>query len=115
MKTDNYFLPADDFEEARKFYSQTLGLRVKFDFPEKGMTAYRIGKDEPAIIIKDKHKYPDARPAIWIEVEDVRKVCLEMKAKGVHFLSEPFRIPTGWAVEFDDPSGNRLGITDYQV
>lgn len=115
MKTDNYFLPAEDFEETRKFYSQTFGLQVKFDFPDKGMTAYRVGNDEPAIIIKDKKKFPDAKPAIWIEVEDVKKVYQEMKIKGVHFLSAPFRIQTGWAVEFDDPSGNRLGITDYQV
>ena len=34
-------------------------------------------------------------------------------AKGVEFLSPPFRIRTGNAVEFDDPFGNRLGITDY--
>jgi predicted enzyme related to lactoylglutathione lyase len=24
-----------------------------------------------------------------------------------------FKIRTGWAVEFIDPSGNNLGITDY--
>ena len=33
--------------------------------------------------------------------------------KGVKFLSAPFRIRTGNAVEFEDPFGNRLGITDY--
>jgi len=28
-------------------------------------------------------------------------------------LSEPFEIYTGLAVEFEDPFGNKLGITDY--
>ena len=28
-------------------------------------------------------------------------------------LSEPFKIGTGNAVEFEDPFGNRLGVTDY--
>lgn len=37
------------------------------------------------------------------------------KARGIKFLSEPFRIRTGWAVVFNDPSGNRLGFTDYKI
>jgi predicted enzyme related to lactoylglutathione lyase len=28
-------------------------------------------------------------------------------------LSEPFKIRTGRTVEFHDPSGNVIGITDY--
>ena len=27
---------------------------------------------------------------------------------------EPFKIKTGWAAEFTEPSGNLLGITDYK-
>ena len=38
-----------------------------------------------------------------------------MKENGIKFLSEPFRIRTGYAVEFEDPFGNRFGITDYSV
>ena len=30
---------------------------------------------------------------------------------GIKFLSEPFKIGTGNAVEFEDPFGNRLGVT----
>ena len=37
----------------------------------------------------------------------------EMREKGIAFLSETFKIKTGYAVEFEDPFGNRLGITDY--
>ncbi len=33
--------------------------------------------------------------------------------KNVKFLSQPYEILTGMAVEFEDPFGNRLGITDY--
>lgn len=57
----------------------------------------------------------DAEPTIWIEVEDAKAVYEQMKARGAKFLSEPFRIRTGWAVEFNDPSGNRLGFTDYKI
>lgn len=110
---DNFFLPVDDMKIARQYYGEILGLQIKFDFSDNGMLAYKIGNEEPAIILKDKNKFKDIKPTIWFEVPDVKKKYVEMKEKGIHFLSEPFKIRTGYAVEFDDPFGNRLGITDY--
>ena len=104
MDYDNLFLPADDFAASQRFYGETLGLPVKFTFPELGMTAYRVGDEEAAIILKDRQHYPDAQPAIWIAA----------LREHVAFRSEPFRIRTGWAVEFTDPAGNLLGFTDYR-
>lgn len=60
----------------------------KFDFSDKGMTAFQMGSQEPAIIIKDLKIFPDAKQTIWFVVDDVKP-------------------------EFEDPFGNRLGITDY--
>jgi predicted enzyme related to lactoylglutathione lyase len=114
-KYDNFLLPADDYEKSKKFYSEVLGLQLKFEFAPQGMAAFNVADEEPAIILKDKSKFPDAKPAIWIEVFDVRALYSEMKGKGVNFLTEPFEIRTGWAVEFTDPSGNVLGFTDYNV
>lgn len=110
---DNVFLPADDMEQSMKFFSETLGLAVKFDFSDKGMVAYKVGDEEPAIILKDRKKFPDTKPTIWFEVQDVKDMYQKLKERGVSFLSKPFKIRTGWAVEFSDPPGNRLGITDY--
>ncbi len=110
---DNFFLPVDDYEKSKQFYSEVLGLKLKFEFAAQGMAAFCVGNEEPAIILKDKNKFPNAKPTIWIEVSDVRTVYGEMKKKGITFLSEPFKIRTGWAVEFSDPSGNTLGFTDY--
>jgi len=111
---DNFFLPADNLKSSMDFYGQTLGLSVKFEFPEQGMAAFRVGPNEPAIILKDKVKFDNAKPAIWFTVDDVTEKYAELKKRGVKFLSEPFRIRTGMAAEFEDPSGNRLGITDYR-
>ncbi len=111
---DNFFLPADDYQESIRFYSEILELEKKFEFAQQGMVAFKVGNEEPAIILKDKTKMPNTIPAIWIEVEDTRAVYEKMKTKGVVFLSQPFRIRTGWTVEFNDPSGNRLGFTDYK-
>lgn len=110
---DNFFFPVDDYEKSKKFYAETLGLKIKFEFKEKGMIAFSVGDEEPAIILKDKQKFPNAKPSLWIEVENVNAMYKELKNKDVTFLTEPFKIKTGWAVEFIDPSNNIIGLTDY--
>jgi len=109
---DNFFLPVKDLKAAKDFYLK-IGLSVKFDFSDKGMLAFNVGNEEPAIILKDVEKFPEAKSTIWFVVDDVKKEYEKMGKQGIKFLSEPFQIRTGLAVEFEDPFGNRLGITDY--
>ncbi len=78
-----------------------------------GMVAFKVGDNEPAIILKDTSKFPEAKPTIWFVVDSVQEEYKRLSAKGLKFLSEPFEIHTGMAVEFEDPFGNRLGLTDY--
>ncbi|MDR0956124.1 MAG: VOC family protein [Candidatus Nomurabacteria bacterium] len=113
MNLDNVFLPADDLAASSEFYQKVLGLPVKFNFADAGMTAFNIGDSEPAIILKDRAKLKLDEVAVWIQVDDARAAYRELSARGVKFLSEPFHINTGWAVELRDPSGNRIGLTDY--
>ena len=107
---DNFFLPATDLEKGREFYHGILGLPIKFDFSARGLLAFNVGDEEPAIILRS---HPGVKPSILFEVDDVRATYDELKKKGVVFRSEPYEINTGMAVEFEDPFGNRLGITDY--
>lgn len=107
---DNFFLPADNLDEAKEFYKNKLGLETKFDFSDKGMTAFKVGSNEAAIILSNRQ---NTRPAIRFTVDDVHQAYHELKQKGVIFLTEPFEILTGFSVEFNDPFGNKLGITDY--
>ncbi len=110
---DNFFLGVTDIEEGKKYYKDILGLSLKFDFSDRGMIAFKVGDQEPAIILKDLNSFPDIKPTIWFLVDDVKKEYEKLKKKEVNFISEPFEIFTGMAVEFEDPFGNRLGITDY--
>jgi len=110
---DNFFLPSTDLKKGREFYQDILGLQVKFDFSNIGMVAFKVGNNEPAIILRDINKFPNAKPSIWFVVDNVEQEYQRLKAKGLAFLSEPISIQTGKAVEFEDPFGNRLGLTDY--
>lgn len=113
MDYDNFFLPGSDLKKGKEFYRDLLGLPVKFDFSSIGMIAFKVGETEPAIILKDTSKFPDAKPTIWFMVDSVLDEYARLTSKGLKFLSEPFPIQTGLAVEFEDPFGNRLGLTDY--
>jgi len=110
---DNFFLPSNNLKKGKEFYQDILGLPVKFDFLDMGMIAFKVGDNEPAIILKDTSKFPEAKPTIWFKVDSVQEEYKRLNGKGLKFLSEPFEIHTGMAVEFEDPSGNRLGLTDY--
>ena len=57
--------------KAKEFYSIMLGLPMKVDFTERYMVAFTVGSQEPALILKDEHQFPDARPTIWFVVDDV--------------------------------------------
>jgi predicted enzyme related to lactoylglutathione lyase len=110
---DNFFLPSSDLKKGKEFYQDLLGLSVKFDFSNMGMIAFKVDNNEPAIILKDTNKFPETKPTIWFVVDNVQEEYEHLKTKGLSFLSEPFPIQTGMAVEFEDPFGNRLGLTDY--
>lgn len=58
MNYDNFFLPAENFEESKQFFAEVLNLKIKFDFSEIGMIAFNVGDEKPAIILKDKTNFP---------------------------------------------------------
>ena len=43
---DNFFLPIDNMDAAKDFYGKTLGLKLKFDFQDIGMSAFSVGTEE---------------------------------------------------------------------
>lgn len=55
--------------------------------------------------------WPSAR--VWLETTDARTAATALREAGVPPLDEPFPVATGWTVEFADPWGNVIGLTDY--
>src|ERR671936_2010857 len=116
LGVDNIMLAVGNLEEARSFYESTLGLPVKFAVPQAGVVGYRLGKEEPGLMIRVQAFAPSPprdTPRIWLEVKDARAAAAALRQKGARILGEPMEILTGWAVELADPWGNVLGLTDY--
>src|ERR671937_122659 len=116
LGVDNIMLAVGNLEEARSFYESTLGLPVKFAVPQAGVVGYRLGPEEPGLMIRVQALAPSPprdTPRIWLEVKDARAAAAALREKGASVLGEPMEILTGWAVELADPWGNVFGLTDY--
>jgi predicted enzyme related to lactoylglutathione lyase len=116
LGVDNIMLAVGDLEQARSFYEATLGLPVKFAVPQAGVVGYRLGAEEPGLMIRVQGLPPSPprdTPRVWLEVKDARAAAAALRARGARILGEPMEILTGWAVELADPWGNVLGLTDY--
>jgi len=114
LGVDKIMLAVGDLAQARAFYEVPLGLPVKFAVPQAGIVGYRLGPEEPGLMIR-VHAMPPSPPRarIWLEVKDARVATAALRERGARILGEPMEILTGWEVEFTDPWGNVLGLTDY--
>ena len=114
------FVPTKDFEKARAFYKDVLGLRfVKDD-------GFAMVLDANGIMIRVA-KVPQFAPAQFTilgwQVKDIEKVAQELQKKGVRFEIFGFfkqdelgiwTAPTGDKVAwFKDPDGNILSLSEH--
>jgi predicted enzyme related to lactoylglutathione lyase len=116
LGVDNVLLAVGDLEPAVGFYGDRLGLPLKFQLPEVGIACFRLGAEEPGLVVRAGAVHPrDPRetPRVWLEVRDARAAAVELRDRGITPLTDAFEVATGWAVEVADPWGNVIGLTDY--
>jgi catechol 2,3-dioxygenase-like lactoylglutathione lyase family enzyme len=107
----------DNVPEARKFYSETLGLRVSEEY---GMLSLHIAGGERDILVYPK---PDHTPATFtilnFPVEDIEKAVDELAERGVRFERYDdsntdekgiYRGQGPLIAWFKDPAGNILSV-----
>ncbi|MET9354172.1 VOC family protein [Streptomyces sp. NPDC006617] len=114
---DNVLLPVGDLGEAVGFYERA-GFPVAYRLDEAGIALLKVGVETPGLLLRAEEEFgrqppmwPSAR--VWLEVTDAREAARSLREAGVPPLDEPFPVATGWTVEFADPWGNVIGLTDY--
>ena len=106
----------DDIPAARKFYEETLGLKVT---EENGMLTLHLGGDRPTLV----YPKPDHTPATYtilnFPVDDAGAAAADLAKRGVTFerydgmnqdenaVSRDEGPPIAW---FKDPAGNILSV-----
>jgi predicted enzyme related to lactoylglutathione lyase len=110
LGVDNVLLGVPDLAHARRFYTDLLGLKVRFEVAEAGIILFAIGDEEPGLLVRAGDSRP---PRLWLEVPDARAAAEELQSVGLTPLAPAFEVFTGWTVELADPAGNVVGLTDY--
>jgi catechol 2,3-dioxygenase-like lactoylglutathione lyase family enzyme len=106
----------DDVPEARKFYSETLGLRVSEEY---GMLSLHIAGERDILV----YPKPDHTPATFtilnFPVDDIEKAVGELAERGVRFERYDdsntdekgiYRGQGPLIAWFKDPAGNILSV-----
>jgi catechol 2,3-dioxygenase-like lactoylglutathione lyase family enzyme len=109
----------DDVSKAKRFYTDTLGLRVSDLDEEHGLLSLHLAGDRDVLI----YQKPDHTPATYtilnFAVDDIDKAVEELAARGVRFERyEGFQqdekgISRGdgpYIAWFKDPAGNVLSV-----
>jgi catechol 2,3-dioxygenase-like lactoylglutathione lyase family enzyme len=115
------FIPTLDFDKARAFYVDVLGLRFVTN------DGFAMVLDANGTMIRVAKVQPDFKPAMFTilgwKVSEIEKVVAAMAAKGVlferygFFEQDPLGIwtaPGGDKVAwFKDPTGNTLSVSQH--
>jgi len=115
----------DDQDEARKLYTEVLGLQVKTDAPYSDTARWLtvVSPDDPqgtelllapmndAAAALQAYRRAAGAPAISFHTDDCRRRYEELRAKGAVFLSEPKQMDYGGTdAVFEDGCGNLLNL-----
>ena len=106
-KVDSVGIQSRDWERARQFYVETLGLRPDPNAPNE----FWVG--DTCFAIWEPHRFgmefePSTGGIALLHVEDVEAARAELEAKGVEFVGDTFDTGVCHMATFRDPDGNEL-------
>lgn len=109
---DHVVLFVHDLERAKRFYRDTLGLRLVVDLPDfAGVVAggQMIGLHPTETSGADVGR----GPIPYFRVEDMTAALEQLRRCGVAVHSGPLRVPSGeYIATIHDPEGNALGLVE---
>jgi lactoylglutathione lyase len=125
MRLMHTMIRVNDLDESLKFYCDKLGMKLlrKNDYPGGEFTLAFIGyggiRENSVIELTynwGKHKYDvgDAFGHLAIGVDNVKRVCDELRTKGVKVVREPGPMAHGTSVIafIEDPNGYRIELIE---
>ena len=117
LGVDNVMFAVGDILAARRFYTDVLGLSEAFSFEEAGIVGYKLGSEEPGLVIRvDPDLQPGpplSTPRLWLEVPDAHAAEATLHERGQDPIGPVRELRTGFVIEIADPWGNVVGLTDY--
>jgi catechol 2,3-dioxygenase-like lactoylglutathione lyase family enzyme len=109
----------DDFEKARDFYGETLGLRFTVLDEENRLMTLHLAGDRDTLLYESPSFIPAGYTVLNFEVDDIDAAVDELSSRGVKFeqYDEMTQDEKGVMREggpliawFKDPAGNTLSV-----
>lgn len=109
----------DDLAEARRFYSETLGLRTTLINEDHGLLTLHLGGDRDTLVYLSPGMTPPSYTILNFPVDDIDAAVDELASRGVAFeqYEEMPQDEKGVMREggpliawFKDPAGNTLSV-----
>ena len=109
----------DDFEKAKDFYGETLGLRYTVLDEENGLMTLHLAGDRDTLLYESPRFSPAGYTVLNFEVDDIDAAVNELSSRGVKFeqydemtqdekgVMREGGPPIAW---FKDPAGNVLAV-----
>jgi catechol 2,3-dioxygenase-like lactoylglutathione lyase family enzyme len=109
----------DDVQKARKFYAETLGLRVSVLDEEHGLLVLHLAGDRDTLVYQKPDYAPASYTVLNFPVDDIDEAVDALAARGVRFerydgfeqddkgVSRGEGPQIAW---FTDPAGNILAV-----
>ena len=108
--TDFVIVPTQDFERAKAFYGDTLGLQKSKQWGEMKGQEYETGNLTLAVMESAAFGRPfePNTAGIAIQVPDVHAAREELEGKGIEFAADTLDSGVCHMAFFTDPDGNAL-------
>ena len=115
---DVVYLHVFDSETLGKWYSEVLGLELKFKTPDHSWQEYDLSKSPPTRFAVEAISMPISKVEkqsimISFRVDDVEVSVQDLEKKGVRFFGDPKIKREGFSLfaTFQDPAGNWLQLS----
>ena len=111
LKSIAFFVyPVTDMARARKFYEETLGLKLAMNYQD-AWVEFELDGQTLAITNMDLGHQPGAKGGmIAFEVDDHNKVVTALKEKKATFVMDTYETPGCHFAVVADPDGNQIMI-----
>jgi predicted enzyme related to lactoylglutathione lyase len=130
MKLNNVRLLVDDFDRCFTFYKDVLDLECTWGKKGENYASFRVGEHVEIALFAKKDMNDalgisysamnkqaiDIKFGLIMEVDDVHQSYLDLKAKGIKFLTDAPKEMTEWGMivaHFYDPKQNLIEIFEY--
>jgi predicted enzyme related to lactoylglutathione lyase len=110
MKVTVSWFSVKDFEQAKKFYGESLGLKKTFEMEQWAEFAGAEGEASIGVAV-NSHSGEEPGATVVLQVSDIERERKRLESRGVSFEGKTEEIPGMVKLAtFRDPSGNRLQL-----